>query len=106
MAVKDDVRQQLTQAVTELTNRGFETTDPAEQKQIDQQIISLNRQIQRLNQMKLSEVAAAVSDAAQGLENVVRSARTGPFDQYVERMGTIIARIKLTGEQAVNPEKG
>ena len=28
MPTVDDIRQQLTQAVTELTSRGFQTTDP------------------------------------------------------------------------------
>lgn len=106
MPTVDDIRQQLTQAVTELTSRGFQTTDPAEQQQIDQQIVSLNLQIGRLNQLKLLEAAAVVSDAAEGLSNVVRSARTGPFDQYVERVNAIIANIKVTQEEAVNSEAG
>ena len=47
-----------------------------------------------------------MSDAAEGLSNVVRSARTGPFDEYVERVSAIIANIKVTQEEAVSSEAG
>jgi chemotaxis protein histidine kinase CheA len=104
MGIADELRESLEQAVGELTDRGFQTTDPTEQQQIDQQIILLNRKIQRLNQMKLLEAAVAVSDAAEDLAQVVRSARTGPFDQYVERMRKLIGKIKVTAQKAVNAE--
>jgi lysozyme family protein len=106
MAIADELRESLEQAVGELTDRGFQTTDPTEQQQIDQQINLLNRKIQRLNQMQLLEAAVAVSDAAEDLTKVVRSARTGPFDQYVERMRKLIGAIKVTEEKAVNAETG
>jgi lysozyme family protein len=106
MGIADELRESLEQAVSELTARGFQTTDPTEQQQIDQQITLLDRKIQRLNQMQLLEAAVAVSDAAEDLAPVVRSARTGPFDQYVERMRKLIGTIKVTEEKAVNDATG
>lgn len=104
MANADDLRNLLMEAVNELTNRGMKINEPDEQQSIEQQIRALNRRIQRLDQMLLLEAAAAVSNAADALADVVRLARTGPFDDYVVNMKKLIDGMRIAQEQIMSEQ--
>jgi lysozyme family protein len=106
MPTADEMRNLLMQAVNELTRRGMVSEDPAEQALIEREIAALNRRINRIDQMLLLDAAATVANSAESLAAVVRSARTGPFDRYVEDMGRLIDRMRVAQEQVFNEAFG
>jgi lysozyme family protein len=106
MPTADELRNMLMQAVNELTSRGMTTNDTAELAAIEREIEVLNRRIARLDQMLLLDAAAAVAESANALAEVVKSARTGPFDRYVAEMTGLIERMRVAHEQTMNQQLG
>lgn len=92
MAIKNEARGKLTEALNLLTDRFGRTTESAEQAKISAAIAELNDLRAMLNQDDLQEAANAIQQATVALERVVNSARLGPFDDFVKAIEGIITR--------------
>ena len=100
MSFANEARGRLTEARTILIRRRQKTNDPSERAAIDAAISTLNDTFDLLDQAALLDAAAAVVAATAALEQVVASARLGPFDDLVDLEGAFdsIAHVLRNGE--------
>jgi lysozyme family protein len=103
MSFANEARGRLTKAQNVLMARWPNTTDKKEQDAIDHALTVLIETRGLLNQAALLEAAAVVVDATRALEAVVRSARLGPFDDYVRKLEGVLEAI---GDLLRNGEVG
>ena len=92
----------LDRAKRSLTKRLTETSDAAEAAKIRDAIAALEPQIDRVTLEQLDGAATIVAEAADSLLAVVRMARTGALDGYLQDIGVAIGRIRVQIEDAVN----
>ena len=76
-------RGELIQAKNILLRRRANTSDTAEQAEIDSALSELDEAIDSITQASLLEAAGMVAAAADALERVIASARMGPFDTFL-----------------------
>lgn len=88
----------LVSALGVLIQRRSNTADAAEKQAINDAIAKINADIDELEQASLLDAALIVSSAADGLEDVVATARLGPFDRYLSDVQMAIDRLRA--EQA------
>ena len=103
MSFANEARGRLTKAQNVLMARWPNTSDKKEQDAIDHALTVLIETRGLLNQAALLEAAAVVVDATRALEAVVRSARLGPFDDYVRKLEGALEAI---GDLLRNGEVG
>ena len=103
MSFANEARGRLTKAQNVLMARWPNTSDKKEQDAIDHALTVLIETRGLLNQAALLEAAAVVVDATRALETVVRSARLGPFDDYVTKLEGALEEI---GDLLRNGEVG
>lgn len=103
MSFANEARGRLTKAQNVLMARWPNTSDKKEQDAIDHALTVLIETRGLLNQAALLEAAAVVVDATRALETVVRSARLGPFDDYVRKLEGVLEAI---GDLLRNGEVG
>ena len=103
MSFANEARGRLTKAQNVLMARWPNTSDKKEQDAIDHALTVLIETRGLLNQAALLEAAAVVVDATRALEAVVRSARLGPFDDYVRKLEGALEEI---GDLLRNGEVG
>ncbi len=96
----------LRQSRADLEEAFGAATDPAMEAEIAEKIKNVDRKLRKILLLSLNEAAALVSDAADDLMGVVRSARTGPFDRPLQRIAQSVARMRVQIEEAVNQETG
>jgi lysozyme family protein len=101
-----EMAEALKRAKRVITNRLAETDNQGEIAAIEAQIDDLDRKIDKVTLLGLNQAAALVADAADGLLGVVRSARTGALDGYIQRIGSGIALIRVQIEEAVDQAGG
>lgn len=94
MTLTDQARGELVAALNTLIKRRANTVDPTEKQAIGDAIGVINGQIQDLNQADLLGAAMTVALAADMLEEVVGTARTGPFDGYLAAIEAAIGRLQ------------
>jgi len=102
----ESIRSLLLQAISRLSAHRFDTTDASEKAKIDAMLASLQDQVGLVDQMIAVKAAAAICQAADDLTDVVNSARTGPFDDYVAEMSGMINRMRIAQEDTLNREFG
>jgi lysozyme family protein len=93
MSFPNEARGRLTEARNVLIDRRRQTNDAKERAAIDDAIAVLNENLGFINQAALLDAAAAVVDATNALEAVVRSARLGPFDLHVKALEEVLEKI-------------
>jgi len=93
MSFPNEARGRLTEARNVLIERRRQTNDAKERAAIDDAIAVLNENLGFINQAALLDAAAAVVDATNALEAVVRSARLGPFDLHVKALEEVLEKI-------------
>jgi lysozyme family protein len=103
MSFPNEARGRLTEARNVLIDRRRQTNDAKERAAIDDAITVLNENLGFINQAALLDAAAAVVDATNALEAVVRSARLGPFDFHVKALEGVLEKI---GDLLRNGEVG
>ena len=103
MSFPNEARGRLTEARNVLIDRRRQTNDAKERAAIDDAITVLNENLGFINQAALLDAAAAVVDATNALEAVVRSARLGPFDLHVKALEGVLEKI---GDLLRNGEVG
>src|SRR4029453_12691039 len=103
MSFPNEARGRLTEARNVLIERRRQTNDAKERAAIDDAITLINDNLGFINQAALLDAAAAVVDATNALEVVVRSARLGPFDLPVKPLEGV---LKKTGGLLRNGEAG
>jgi lysozyme family protein len=93
------LRLEIRRAIGTLQRRHATSTDQAERRTIKATIAALNRKIAVVNQVRLLDVAKAVSSATDDLQRVVGAARIGPFDGYLSALeGHLEALYALSGQ--------
>ena len=103
MSFPNEARGRLTEARNVLIDRRRQTNDAKERAAIDDAITVLNENLGFINQAALLDAAAAVVDATNALEAVVRSARLGPFDLHLKALEGVLEKI---GDLLRNGEVG
>jgi lysozyme family protein len=103
MSFPNEARGRLTEARNVLIDRRRQANDAKERAAIDDAISVLNENLGFINQAALLDAAAAVVDATNALEAVVRSARLGPFDLHVKALEGVLEKI---GDLLRNGEVG
>ena len=106
MTTPNEMLAQLEEAKQALSDRLFDTEDDNEEKKIKQAIEDLDNRIDRFTLASLNAAAQQVADAAEGLMEVVRSARTGPLDGYLAQIPPMLGRLRVQVEEAMNKETG
>ena len=101
MSFPNEARGRLTEARNVLIERRRQTNDAKERAAIDDAIAVLNENLGFINQAALLDAAAAVVDATNALEAVVRSARLGPFDLHVKALEEVLEKIGTTQARQV-----
>jgi len=87
-------RGELIQAKNILLRRRANTSDPAEQAEIDSALAELDEAIDSITQASLLEAAGMVAAAADALERVIASARMGPFDTFLADIQGSLGRLQ------------
>jgi lysozyme family protein len=103
MSFPNEARGRLTEARNVLIDRRRQTNEAKERAAIDDAIAVLNENLGFINQAALLDAAAAVVDATNALEAVVRSARLGPFDLHLKALEGVLEKI---GDLLRNGEVG
>jgi lysozyme family protein len=93
MNFNNEARARLTEAVNVLIDRRSKTSNASEHANIDAAIAELTDTRAILNQAALLDAADAVLEATVALERVIRSARLGPFDDFVRALEGLIHRV-------------
>jgi lysozyme family protein len=101
-----EMLETLKQAKRKLTDRYLETGDEAEKREIEQELGNLERKIGKVVQQGLREAASSVAAESDALLAVLKSARTGPFDQYLEDIQRTVAEMRIQTEEAMAEETG
>jgi lysozyme family protein len=81
-------------AISVLVRRRANTADPAEKQAIDDAVTKLNGRLHDLRQASLLQVAAALAAASGDLEQVIGTARLGPFDTYLSDVQAAAQRLQ------------
>jgi lysozyme family protein len=102
MTTPAEMADALRQTKRMLTRRLTDTTDVAETAKIEAVLTALETQIDRVTLETLNDAAAVTAAAADGLLAVVRTARTGALDGYLQDIGAALGRIRVQIEDAVN----
>jgi lysozyme family protein len=96
----------LRQMRSDLSDAFGDATEPAEEARIDAEIKKLDRKLRKITQMELNDAAALVAGAADDLMGVIRSAKTGALDGFLEPVARGVARLRVQIEEAANQETG
>ena len=87
-------KSELVEAMNVLVRRRGNTSDPMEKDAINESLTTLSGLIQDLDQASLLDAARIVAQAADELEQVVGSARIGPFDNFLSDIQGVIQRLQ------------
>ena len=87
-------RGELVRAKNILLRRRDNTSDPAEQAEIDSALSDLDTAIDGITQASLLEAAGMLATATDALERVIASARLGPFDTFLADIQDSLHRLQ------------
>ena len=94
MTILTQSQGDISAAIGLLMKRRGNTTDPEEVTALNAAIQELNDDLLELDAAQLDAAAATVSAAADALERVVASAKTGPFDSFLSEIGGAIQDLR------------
>jgi len=99
MNLIEELRYEISRAITTLRLRYANSADLAERKTILANIAKLNGKLSLLEQASLLQAASMLADAILDVTAVIAAARMGPFDSYLADIGEHLNRLySLSGE--------